>query len=65
MTYQRKTRDVFDLEGNYGHGEGFEVLTSETTRREARQRLREYVGNDTQPARYRIVKRRERIEVQP
>lgn len=62
MAYQRKTRDVFDIEADYGYGHGFEVVTCETTRSEARARLREYRENDTNAKSLRIKKRRERIE---
>jgi hypothetical protein len=43
----------YDLEGNYGHG--WEVLCSESTRKEAKQRLKEYRENEG--GRYRIVRR--------
>lgn len=46
MAYVRKTRDEFEIRGNYGYGHGFETVTSETTRREARARLREYRENE-------------------
>lgn len=57
MSYQRKTKDVFELEGHYGHG--WEFLTGEDTRAEIRQRLKEYRENEG--GRYRIRKVRERI----
>ena len=44
---------TFDLEGDYGHG--WEVLCSEETRKEARQRLKEYRENEG--GKYRIVRR--------
>lgn len=53
---QRVTTDSFDLEGDYG--QGWEVLCSEGTRKEARQRMREYMENA--PCPLRIVKRRTR-----
>lgn len=60
MRYVRKTRDRFDVEVNYGYGHGYECVTSETTRGEARARLREYRENEPGfPMRMR--KRRERI----
>ena len=46
---------TFDLEGNYGYGDGWEVLCSEETRKEARARLREYMENEG--GTYRIVRR--------
>lgn len=64
MSYQRKTRDVFDIRGNYGHG--WETVTAETTRPAARERLREYRENEPGVA-FCIVKTREPVaqEVQP
>lgn len=44
MSYKRKTRDVFEIRGDYGHGP--ECVTAEVTRREARERLREYRENE-------------------
>jgi hypothetical protein len=63
VTYQRKTRDVFELQGDYGFGDGFECLTTETTRKAARERLREYHENDSRAAStsYKIVRKREPI----
>lgn len=61
MAYKRKTRDVFEVQGNYGHGHGFECVTSEETRGEARKRLREYRENEPGVA-FRVIKKRERIE---
>jgi hypothetical protein len=60
MAYQRKTRDEFVVQGNYGYGHGFEDECSEDTRKEARQRLREYRENG--PGVYRLVRRRVRME---
>lgn len=60
MSYQRKTRDVFEVRADYGYGHGPECVTAELTRREARQRVREYQENEPGPA-YHIVKARERI----
>lgn len=54
MAYQRKTRDEFELQGNYGHG--WECLTTEDTLAGARARRREYVDNEGGD--YRIVTRR-------
>lgn len=57
--YQRKTRDEFSVEGHYAHG--WEAVTTEDTRSEARARLREYRENETGTA-FRLVKHRVRIE---
>jgi hypothetical protein len=54
----RLTTDEYDLEADYGHGEGWEVVTSEPTRKAARIRKAEYIANDSQPAAYRIVHHR-------
>ena len=37
---------VYNVEGNYGYGQGFEIVTFEKTRAEALKRLREYREND-------------------
>jgi hypothetical protein len=60
MAYTRKTRDTYELQGNYGHGDGWECLTAEDSRAEIRQRLKEYRENEG--GNYRIVKKRERID---
>jgi len=59
MAYQRKTRDYWDILGDYG--QGFEVVTAETTWKEARNRLREYRMNEPGTV-FKTVKRREKIE---
>lgn len=59
--YVRVTRDEYDVEGNYGYGDGFEVVTCEAARGEARARLREYRENEPGVP-FRIVKRRVRLE---
>jgi len=61
MPYVRKTRDVYHVQGNYGCG--YETECTEDNRKEARQRLKEYQDNG--PGVYRLVKRRERLEVAP
>lgn len=43
------------VQGNYGY-HGWEDECSEETRKEARQRLREYLENG--PGRYRLIRRR-------
>jgi hypothetical protein len=60
--YKRKTRDVYEVQADYGYGHGFEVVTREDTRKAARERLREYRKNDTAARSLRLVTRRERIE---
>ena len=59
MAYTRKTRDYWDVEGNYG--QGWEVVTAEETWKQTRERLKEYRENEPGTA-FRARKRRERIE---
>lgn len=54
MNYQRKTADTYILLTNYGYGWGEEL--EESSRREIRQRAREYLANTT--AQIKILKRR-------
>lgn len=56
----RVTEDSYEVQGNYGYG--WECVTAETTRKEARERLKEYRANESVP--FRLVVKRERIEVQ-
>jgi hypothetical protein len=59
MAYIRKTRDEFDIEQQTT--EGWEVVSSEPTRRLARQAVREYRENQPEfPV--RVVKHRVRIQ---
>jgi hypothetical protein len=44
MAYTRRTRDVWTVQSNWGHG--WEDVTSEETYSEARERLREYRENE-------------------
>ena len=37
---------VYEIEGDYGYGHGWEVVTREDTIQEARERLREYNENE-------------------
>lgn len=61
MAYKRKTRDVWNIEANYGYGHGWEVEYSEYSFREAKERIKEYRENCPQYP-VRIIKKRERIE---
>lgn len=56
--YTRKTRDVWEVQGNYG--QGWECVTSEESRKDAKERLREYRDNEPMYA-HRIKLTRERI----
>ncbi len=58
MAYQRKTTDLFIIEGNY-YGT-WEEETAETTRREGINRLKEYRANMPEYS-HRLIKRREPI----
>ena len=62
MVYQRKTRDRWDIETNYGYG--WEVENSEFTREDVRRLLREYRENLQAYGKCdaRMVKHRERLE---
>lgn len=62
MSYQRKTRDRWDIETNYGYG--WEVENSEYTREDARRSLREYRENLQAYGKcdVRMTKHRERLE---
>ena len=59
MAYKRLTRDEYTIQGNYG--QGWEDVTAEDTRPEAKNRLKEYRENEPQYA-HRLIKRRVRIE---
>jgi hypothetical protein len=61
MARQRKTRDVYEVQGHYGF-HGWECVTAEETRAEAKQRMREYLTNEPGIG-FRIVKKRERIQL--
>jgi len=56
--YTRKTSDEYEIQGYYG--QGWEMVTCEVTRKEAKERLREYNENELYP--HRIVKKRVRKE---
>jgi hypothetical protein len=56
MAYTRKTTDEYDILADYGYG--YEVVTTETTLKEAKQRAREYQENDTYAHDIKIKKRR-------
>lgn len=60
MTYTRKTRDLFVVQGYYGAQYGWEDVHAEYSRAEARERLKEYRANEPQYA-HRLVTKRERI----
>jgi hypothetical protein len=59
--YIRTTYDQYEIQGNYG--QGWEAVCAESTRKEARARLKEYNENEPQYP-HRIVKRRIKKEAQ-
>lgn len=52
--YIRKTYDEWEIQGNYG--QGWECLTAEETRKDAKEQLRIYDENEPYP--HRIIKKR-------
>lgn len=60
MAYIRKTYDEWQLQGNYGYGDGWELLCAEDSRKECRERLKEYRENED--GNYRIVCKRVKIQ---
>lgn len=61
MAYVRKTKDEYQLLCNYGYGDGWEVVLTEETLKEAKERKKEYLENMPQYA-YKIVKKRVRVK---
>lgn len=60
MAYTRKTKDEYEIQGNYGYG--WEVLTTEDNSKDARDTLKCYRENEPSVP-HRIKKRRIRKEV--
>lgn len=60
MAYQRKTRDYFEVQVNYGYGEGWECATAGYELKAIRENLKEYRENAPE-YRYRLKKMREKI----
>ena len=58
MAYQRKTRDYWDILGDYG--QGFEVVSAATTWKLARSGVKEYRENEPGVV-FKVKKRREKI----
>lgn len=58
--YIRKTEDEFDIEADYG--QGFEVVTCETTYKKAKEQVKAYKENDPYLKGIRVVKRRVPID---
>lgn len=59
MGYKRKTADEYEVHGLYSMG--WEAVTVEDNRSQARERLKEYRENELGTA-FKIVKRRVKIE---
>lgn len=60
MTYQRKTKDEWQIHVNYGYGDGWEHECTEETRKEGLAQLRCYRENCDYPA--QMICRRVSIE---
>ena len=60
MTYTRKTKDEWYIEGYYNHEYGWEEVFCADNRAEAIKNLKAYLENEPYP--FRIKKRRVRIE---
>jgi hypothetical protein len=56
--YQRKTADEYEIKGHYGHG--FECVTTETTRQDAKAQIKCYRENEPGTC-FIIVKKRVKI----
>ena len=54
MAYIRKTRDEWEIQGNYG--QGWECVNTEYTRQDAKRSIKEY--RDSEPYPFKIVKKR-------
>lgn len=52
--YIRKTEDEWEIQGHYG--QGWEMVTTETSRKDAKEQLKCYNENESYP--HRIVKKR-------
>lgn len=61
MAYQRKTDDVYVLQGRYSDESGWDDILSEDTHKAAKAQLRAYAENEHIPL--RIVKKRVKKEV--
>ena len=57
MAYTRKTRDIYEVQVNYGYG--FDTVTYEETHKDAKEMALCYWENEHRPV--RIIKRREKI----
>jgi hypothetical protein len=60
VAYVRKTRDEWEIQGDHGHGLGWELETTEMSWKEAKAQLKTYREN-CPGVPFRAVKKRERI----
>ena len=60
MTYKRKTKDEYQVHGNYGPTYGYEEVTAEETLKAAREQLKCYRDNEPGIS-FKIIKRRAKI----
>ena len=59
MAYKRLTQDEYIIQGDYG--QGWEDVTAESTRKECKERLKEYRQNEPMYS-HRMIVKRVRIE---
>lgn len=62
MAYTRKTEDEFEIQALYPYGQGWEMVTTETTRKLSREQRKCYRENEPGVP-FRIVKKRVPKEV--
>lgn len=60
MSYIRKTCTEWELQANYGHGGGYECLTTEPTYKAIREQLKTYRANGDH-APMRIARKRVKL----
>ena len=57
MAYKRITKDTWEIQVDYGYGDGFEFVAGYDTRKEARLEKMNYVANTPQyPSRVKMVR---------
>ena len=61
MSYIRKTRDEWQVQGDYGYGHGFECVDTLSSRIEAKDSLKLYKENERGVS-FKIVKKRVKLE---
>lgn len=59
--YNRKTRDEWQVMGDYGYGHGLECVDTLNTRTEAKESLKVYKENE-RGINFKIVKKRVKID---